>query len=78
MVCSSRLVIQNTILLVCEQPASRVHCSIAFGELVVNFPEIHVTNNIDSVVPVLIDILRDVPFIDFDKCLSWEGELVIL
>ncbi|KIK08174.1 hypothetical protein K443DRAFT_35139, partial [Laccaria amethystina LaAM-08-1] len=53
--------------------ASRVHCNIAFGELVVNFPEAHISNSIDTVMPALIDILRDVPFIDFDKSLSWEG-----
>ena len=27
-------------------------------------------------MPALIDILRDVPFIDFDKSLSWEGIVV--
>ncbi|KAJ6618823.1 hypothetical protein B0H10DRAFT_2217316 [Mycena sp. CBHHK59/15] len=52
--------------------ASRVHCNIAFGELVVNFPEVHVANAIDTLMPALIDVLRDVPYIDFDKCLSWE------
>lgn len=34
-----------------------------------NLPHSHVNNT----VPVLIDILRDVPYIDFDHCLSWEG-----
>lgn len=53
---------------------SRVHCNIAFGEVVVNFPEAHIVETLDSIVPVLIDILRDVPYIDFDRCLSWEGE----
>ncbi|KAE9409758.1 hypothetical protein BT96DRAFT_962286 [Gymnopus androsaceus JB14] len=53
-------------------PASRVHCNIAFGELVVNFPDSHISENIDTLMPVLIDVLRDVPHIDFDKCLSWE------
>ncbi|KAJ7286212.1 hypothetical protein C8J57DRAFT_1496884 [Mycena rebaudengoi] len=52
--------------------ASRVHCNIAFGELVVNFPEVHITNAIDTLMPALIDVLSDVPYIDFDKCLSWE------
>ncbi|KAJ6502153.1 hypothetical protein C8R45DRAFT_975566 [Mycena sanguinolenta] len=51
---------------------SRVHCNIAFGELVVNFPEVHIANAIDTLMPALIDVLRDVPYIDFDKCLSWE------
>ncbi|KAF9067556.1 hypothetical protein BDP27DRAFT_1328569 [Rhodocollybia butyracea] len=51
---------------------SRVHCNIAFGELVVNFPDSYINENIDTLMPVLIDVLRDVPHIDFDKCLSWE------
>lgn len=55
------------------QPASRVHCNIAFGELVVNFPDVHIADAIDTLMPALIDVLRDVPFIDFDRCLSWEG-----
>ena len=28
---------------------------------------------LDETVPVLIDILRDVPYIDFDRCLAWDG-----
>ncbi|KAJ7632956.1 hypothetical protein FB45DRAFT_913996 [Roridomyces roridus] len=52
--------------------ASRVHCNIAFGELVVNFPEAHIANAIDTLMPALIDVLKDVPCIDFDKCLAWE------
>ncbi|KAF8969865.1 hypothetical protein BDZ97DRAFT_1937223 [Flammula alnicola] len=51
--------------------ATRVHCSIAFGDLVVDFPNSHITDSIDTVISVLIDILRDVPFIDFDTSLSW-------
>ncbi|KAJ7709476.1 hypothetical protein B0H17DRAFT_1155491 [Mycena rosella] len=38
-----------------EQSASRVHCNIAFGELVVNFPEVHIANAIDTLMPALID-----------------------
>ncbi|KAL0581133.1 Phosphatidylinositol 4-kinase stt4 [Marasmius crinis-equi] len=53
-------------------PASRAHCNIAFGEMVANFPESYITEAIDTLMPVLIDILRDVPNIDFDKSLSWE------
>ncbi|KAJ3753010.1 hypothetical protein EV360DRAFT_88184 [Lentinula raphanica] len=53
-------------------PASRVLCNIAFGELVVNFPDNHISENIDTLMPVLKDVLRDVPHIEFDKCLSWE------
>ncbi|KAI0934808.1 hypothetical protein AcW1_006214 [Taiwanofungus camphoratus] len=49
-------------------PNSRVYCNIGFAELAVNLPDVHV----DHTVPVLIDILRDVPYIDFDQCLDWE------
>ncbi|EPS96826.1 hypothetical protein FOMPIDRAFT_1052946 [Fomitopsis schrenkii] len=47
---------------------SRVQCNIGFAELAVSLPEAHV----DQTVPVLVDILRDVPYIDFDQCLFWE------
>ncbi|KAI0362486.1 atypical/PIKK/PI4K protein kinase [Trametes cingulata] len=49
-------------------PNSRVQCNIGFAELAVNLPNAHV----NETVPVLIDILRDVPYIDFDQCLSWD------
>ncbi|KAI8989762.1 atypical/PIKK/PI4K protein kinase [Trametes punicea] len=49
-------------------PNSRVQCNIGFAELAINLPYAHV----DDTVPVLIDILRDVPYIDFDQCLSWD------
>ncbi|GLB34718.1 putative PI3 PI4-kinase family protein [Lyophyllum shimeji] len=52
--------------------ASRVHCNIAFGELVVNFPDDHIKKNIDVLMPALLDVMNDVPFIDFDQCLSWQ------
>ncbi|KAF8077714.1 hypothetical protein FPV67DRAFT_1462774 [Lyophyllum atratum] len=52
--------------------ASRVHCNIAFGELVVNFPDDHIKDTIDVLMPALLDVLNDVPFIEFDKCLSWQ------
>ena len=55
-----------------SKSASRVHSNIGFGELAVNIPDAH----IESAVFVLIDILRDVPFIDFDKSLSWTGKKV--
>ncbi|KZS95958.1 atypical/PIKK/PI4K protein kinase [Sistotremastrum niveocremeum HHB9708] len=47
--------------------ASRVHCNIGFGELAPSLPQEHV----DNAVKVLIDMLRDVPHIEFDPCLSW-------
>ncbi len=37
-----------------------------------NLPDIHV----NETVPVLIDILRDIPYIDFDHCLAWDGKFV--
>ncbi|OSD08514.1 atypical/PIKK/PI4K protein kinase [Trametes coccinea BRFM310] len=49
-------------------PNSRVQCNIGFAELAVNLPHAHVNDT----VPVLIDILRDIPYIDFDQCLSWD------
>ncbi|KAH9930753.1 atypical/PIKK/PI4K protein kinase [Fomitopsis serialis] len=47
---------------------SRVQCNIGFAELAVSLPDAHV----EQTVPVLVDILRDVPYIDFDQCLFWE------
>lgn len=46
---------------------SRVQCHIAFGELAQRLPKGH----LESAVPVLLDIARDIPFIDFDPSLSW-------
>ncbi|KAG1849308.1 hypothetical protein DFJ58DRAFT_795151 [Suillus subalutaceus] len=51
---------------------ARAHCNIAFGELVVNFPEEHIAKHIDTLIPVLMDLLHDVPRMDFDRCLSWD------
>ncbi|PCH37888.1 atypical/PIKK/PI4K protein kinase [Wolfiporia cocos MD-104 SS10] len=47
---------------------SRVQCNIGFAELAVSLPDAHV----GQTVPVLVDILRDIPYIDFDQCLFWE------
>ncbi|KAG8834446.1 phosphatidylinositol-4- kinase [Serendipita sp. 399] len=47
--------------------AFRVQCHIAFGQLAQNLPKDHLA----SAVPVLLDILRDIPFIDFDPSLNW-------
>ena len=47
-----------------------IQCNIGFAELAVNMPEAHV----EQTIPVLVDILRDVPYIDFDQCLFWEGK----
>ncbi|KAG9010494.1 phosphatidylinositol-4- kinase [Tulasnella sp. JGI-2019a] len=48
--------------------ASRVHCNIAFGELAYNVPPAHASKS----VAVLVDILRDIPYIDFESSLAWE------
>lgn len=50
-----------------------MHCNIAFGELVVNFPESQIKDTIDTLMLALIDILKEVPLTDFDECLSWQG-----
>lgn len=49
--------------------ASRVHCNIAFGELAYNVPSAHAAKT----VAVLVDMLRDIPFFDFEPSLAWEG-----
>lgn len=51
------------------QSSSRVHCHIAFGELAQNLPSSH----LESAIPVLLDMLRDIPYIDFDTSLNWSG-----
>lgn len=49
-----------------------MHCNIAFGELVVNFATPEGEESLEKVISALVDILRDVPYIDFDPSLSWE------
>jgi hypothetical protein len=51
------------------QSAATIQCNIGFAELAVNLSDEHSANTI----PVLIDILKDVPHIDFDSSLAWEG-----
>ncbi|KAG2366053.1 hypothetical protein BDR07DRAFT_1328601 [Suillus spraguei] len=51
---------------------ARAHCNIAFGELVANFPDKHIADHINTLIHVLMDLLRDVPHVDFDRCLSWD------
>ncbi|KAG8958845.1 phosphatidylinositol-4- kinase, partial [Tulasnella sp. 425] len=48
--------------------ASRVHCNIAFGEMAYNIPPEHSTES----TAVLIEILKDIPYIDFENSLVWE------
>ena len=51
------------------QSASKVHCHIAYGQLAVNLPAGH----LESAIPVLIDILRDIPHVQFEPSLNWTG-----
>ncbi|KAL1709656.1 hypothetical protein EV121DRAFT_194316, partial [Schizophyllum commune] len=53
-------------------PATRVHCNIGFGELVVNFPDGRIASSNDSILPTLIGIAKDIPRVDFDKSLYWQ------
>jgi hypothetical protein len=58
----------------CElQSTSRIQCNIGFAELAVNLSDEHIA----TTIPVLIDILRDIPHINFDKCMAWDGELFV-
>lgn len=55
-----------------EQPrvfmsASMVHANIAFGELAPSLAE----KDVENAVVMLLGILADVAYIDFDPCLSW-------
>lgn len=51
------------------QSAPKVHCHIAYGQLAVNLPAGH----LESAIPVLIDILRDIPHVQLDPSLNWTG-----
>ncbi|KAH9998087.1 hypothetical protein BJV74DRAFT_768054 [Russula compacta] len=48
--------------------ASRARCNIGFAELSVNIS----ATLLPTTVPVLLDILRDIPYIDFDMNLTWD------
>ena len=48
-----------------------MQCNIGFAELAVNMPD----SLVEDTMPVLIDVLRDVPHIDFDRCMAWDGTL---
>ncbi|KAI0293064.1 hypothetical protein BC826DRAFT_1143219, partial [Russula brevipes] len=52
--------------------ASRARCNIGFAELSVNTS----ATLLPTTVPVLLDILRDIPYIDFDINLTWDGEFI--
>ena len=41
--------------------------------MVVNLPEKHVRDEVDTLITVLVDVLDDAPHIDYDQSLSWDG-----
>ncbi|KAI5120463.1 hypothetical protein M0805_006483 [Coniferiporia weirii] len=49
-------------------PASRVTCHIGFAQLATNLPASHV----DGTFPILVDILREIPDMDFEPTLIWD------
>ncbi|KAF8637362.1 hypothetical protein AX17_002861 [Amanita inopinata Kibby_2008] len=51
--------------------SSSVHCNTAFGDMVVNTSSDYLESHIDLLLPILVDILTDVPRVDFDNHLSW-------
>ncbi|KAF9526949.1 hypothetical protein CPB83DRAFT_856867 [Crepidotus variabilis] len=53
-------------------PASLIHCNVAFGELILGYSESHLKNTVTSTLPVLIQMLEDIPNRDFDKSVSWD------
>ncbi|KIK31061.1 hypothetical protein PISMIDRAFT_130324 [Pisolithus microcarpus 441] len=52
---------------------ARTHCNIAFGEHVANLSEGHVRSQEGALITPLLDILHDAPHVDYDQCLSWDG-----
>ncbi|THH11990.1 hypothetical protein EW145_g299 [Phellinidium pouzarii] len=48
-------------------PASSVTCHIGFAQLATNLPASHV----DDTFPMLLDIMRDIPDMDFERTLIW-------
>ncbi|KAI0275884.1 atypical/PIKK/PI4K protein kinase [Russula aff. rugulosa BPL654] len=51
-----------------EQRVFMARCNIGFAELSVNIS----STLLPTTVPVLLDILRDIPYIDFDMNLTWD------
>lgn len=74
MVNTCPLLFLNSYLVV--QSASRTQCNIAFGDLVVSFSNAQVAQSLDTLFSPLLSILNDLPFMDFDKSLSWKGEFI--
>jgi phosphatidylinositol 4-kinase A len=55
------------------QSTSRIQCNIGFAELAVSLSDEYIA----TTIPVLIDMLRDIPYIGFDKCMAWDGKLFV-
>lgn len=53
------------------QSASQARCNITFAEIASSLP----ADQMDNVVKVLTEMLRDVHCVEFDTCLSWSGKL---
>ncbi|KAL4067760.1 hypothetical protein J3A83DRAFT_4359655 [Scleroderma citrinum] len=51
---------------------ARALCNIAFGELVVHFPDERIREQKGALIDSLLAVLRDAPHIDYDRSLAWE------
>lgn len=58
------------------QTISRVQCNIAYGDMVKNSSPSYIAENVKSLFPTLLEVLNDVPRINFDPSLSWRGCLI--
>ena len=54
------------------QSASRVNCHIGYAQLAMNLPSVHV----EETFPTLLDVLNDIPDMDFDRSLVWERKFI--
>ena len=60
------------------QTSSAVHCNIAFGDMVLNAPVAYLELHIGELLPIMIDMLTDIPHTDFERRLSWTGQFLSL
>ncbi|KAF8350539.1 hypothetical protein F5887DRAFT_939764 [Amanita rubescens] len=51
--------------------SSTVHCNTAFGDMILNAPVAYLELHIDELLPILIEMLSDIPRTDFERRLSW-------
>ena len=64
--------------LITIQSEARALNTIAFGELIMHYPDERIRDQDDTLTNALLAILCDAPYIDYDQSLSWEGKFVIL